>query len=194
MTKWVETLCPKLVFLCFTDFKRRKYSFFSPIPSMQCCADVRATYRKQQTPQLWTERAGNGCGFFCSLKLPYFSRMSQQFCRQLSELQKWPYIPKKINSTHFFMLGCKTPGGFLSSVWLHHAYFRTIIIRMWRFRYFQCVTFSVMLNMPWHHAMWCVAQNFLFSPLLKKKTQSEKDRELNRFLGNRAVIITKIAV
>ena len=41
-----------LAFLRFTDFKRRKGSFSSPIPSMQCCADVRATYRKQQTPQL----------------------------------------------------------------------------------------------------------------------------------------------
>ena len=41
-------------FLCYTDFKRRKYynSFSSSIPSMQCCADVQATYRKQQTPQL----------------------------------------------------------------------------------------------------------------------------------------------
>ena len=39
-------------FLRFTDFKRRKYSFSSLIPSMQCSADVRATYRKQQTRQL----------------------------------------------------------------------------------------------------------------------------------------------
>ena len=31
-------------FLHFTDFKRGKYSFSSPIPSMQCCATVRATY------------------------------------------------------------------------------------------------------------------------------------------------------
>ena len=29
-----------LAFLCFTDFKRRKYCFSSPIPSMQCCANV----------------------------------------------------------------------------------------------------------------------------------------------------------
>ena len=41
-----------LAFLSFTDFKRRKYCFSSPIPSMQCCANVRATYRKQQSPQL----------------------------------------------------------------------------------------------------------------------------------------------
>ena len=153
---------------------------------MQCCADVQATYRKQQTPQLWMEGTGEGCRLFCSLKLPYFSWMSQQFCWRLSESQKWPYIPKKINSTHFFMLWLKTPGGFLSSVWLHHAYFRTI--RMWRFRYFQCITFSVTLNMPWHHAMWCVVHNFLFSPLSKKKKTKVKR------IGNKAVIIIKIAV
>ena len=53
-------------FFRFTGFKRRKYSFSSPIPSMQCSADVRATCRKQQTPQLWMEGTGEGCGFFCS--------------------------------------------------------------------------------------------------------------------------------
>ena len=59
------------------------------------------------------EGTGEGCGFFCFLKLPYLNTMSQQFCRRLSESQKWPYILKKINSSHFFTLGCKTPGGFL---------------------------------------------------------------------------------
>ena len=47
------------------------------------------------------------------LKLPHLSTMSQQFCRRLSESQKWPQILKKINSTHVFVLGCKTPVGFL---------------------------------------------------------------------------------
>ena len=41
-TKWVETLRSKPSFLRFTDFKREKYSFYSPIPFMQCCATVRA--------------------------------------------------------------------------------------------------------------------------------------------------------
>ena len=59
------------------------------------------------------EETGEGCGFFCSPKLPYLSTMSQQFCLRLSESQKWPYIRKKINSSHFFTLGCKIPGGFL---------------------------------------------------------------------------------
>ena len=70
-------------FLHFTDFNKRKYSFSSLIPSMQCSADVQATYRKQQTPQLWTEGAEEGCKFFCSLNLPYLSTMSQLFCRSL---------------------------------------------------------------------------------------------------------------
>ena len=40
-------LALKWAFLHYTDFKRRKYynSFSSSIPSMQCCADVRATWR-----------------------------------------------------------------------------------------------------------------------------------------------------
>ena len=57
-TKWLETLRPKLGFFHFTDFKRGKYSFSSPIPSMQCCVTVQATYRKQQTPQLWMDKTG----------------------------------------------------------------------------------------------------------------------------------------
>ena len=50
---------------------------------MQCCTDVRATYRKHQTPQLRMEGTGEGCGFFCSLKLPYLSTMPRPFCRRL---------------------------------------------------------------------------------------------------------------
>ena len=42
-------------------------------------------------------RGQGGGGFFCSPKLPYLSTMSQQFCRRLSELQKWPCVLKKIN-------------------------------------------------------------------------------------------------
>ena len=65
---------------------------FLPIPSVQCCALVLAAYRKQQRPQLWMEGTGEGCGFFCSPKLPYLRTMSQQFCCRLSESQKWPYV------------------------------------------------------------------------------------------------------
>ena len=88
VTKWVETLRPKWTFWRFPDFKRGKDSFSSPIPSIQCCATVRATFRKQETSQLWMEGTGEGCGFLCSLKLPYLSTMSQQFCRRLWVCQK----------------------------------------------------------------------------------------------------------
>ena len=59
-TKWVETLRPKCTFWRFPDFERGKDSFSSPIPSMQCCATVRATFRKQETSQLWMEGTGEG--------------------------------------------------------------------------------------------------------------------------------------
>ena len=70
-------------FLCFTDFKRGKYNFSTPIPSMQCCAAVQATYRKQQTSQLRMEGTEEECGYFCSLKLPYLRTIFQLFCGQL---------------------------------------------------------------------------------------------------------------
>ena len=91
VTKRVESLCPKGAYWRFTDFKRGKYSFSSPIPSMQCCAAVRATNSKQQTLQLSMEGTGEGYGFFCSLKLLYLSTMPQQFCNRLQVLT-WPKL------------------------------------------------------------------------------------------------------
>ena len=67
---------------------------------MQCCALVLATYRKQQIPQLWMEGTGEGCGFFCSPKLPYLSTMSQQFCRRLWALQFSPYVQVQLFFFH----------------------------------------------------------------------------------------------
>jgi len=47
---------------------------FTDIPSMQCCAAVQATYRKQQTTQLCVEGRGRErCWFCCSLKSSYLS-------------------------------------------------------------------------------------------------------------------------
>ena len=80
------------------DFKRGKYSFSSPIPSMQCCTAVQATYTKQQTPQHWMEGTGEGCGLFCFLKLPYLSIMSQQFCCWFY-LRRCPHLMKSFKKT-----------------------------------------------------------------------------------------------
>ena len=100
-------------FLRFSDFKRENYSFSSPIPSMRCCAAVWATYRKQQTPQLWIEGTGKRCGFFCALKLPYLNTMSQQVCRHCGCLffgfkdssallteQHWHFCENNIKNVH----------------------------------------------------------------------------------------------
>ena len=88
-TKWVETLRPKLGFFHFTDFKRGKYSFSSPIPSMQCCATVWATYRTQQTLQLWmdgTERGGGGDGLdsFVPWSYPIWEQWLNNFAADFS--------------------------------------------------------------------------------------------------------------
>ena len=49
---------PERGFLTFYQIKRVKVKLFPPIPSMQCSATVRATCRKQKTPQLWMEGRG----------------------------------------------------------------------------------------------------------------------------------------
>ena len=56
-TKLVETLRPKLY--CLPE---GKIKLFLSHPSTQCCAAVRVTYRKQQTPQLWMKGRGGGGG------------------------------------------------------------------------------------------------------------------------------------
>ena len=62
--------------MSFADFKWGEYSFFCPHPLHAMLTAVRATFKKKfkkkQTPQLWMEGTGERCGFFCSLKLPYF--------------------------------------------------------------------------------------------------------------------------
>ena len=76
---WVETLRPKWTFWRFPDFKRGKDNVSSPIPSMQCCATVRATFRKQETSQLWMEGTGEGCGFLCFWSYPIWVQCLNNF-------------------------------------------------------------------------------------------------------------------
>ena len=59
-TKWVETPRPKSTFWRFPDFERGKDSFSSPIPSMQCCATVRATFRNKKHPNFEWRGQGRG--------------------------------------------------------------------------------------------------------------------------------------
>ena len=143
---------------------------------MQCCAAVQATYRKQQTPHLWVEGTGQGCGFFCSLKLSYLSTMSEQFCRRLSESQKWPYTLKKINSTHFFTLWCKNPGGFL---FVMFDIIMPILEQL--LKYGDIIVFSAwnfVSRLTCLDIVWCGASRTIsYSLLYRTKEQSKKDRK-----------------
>ena len=91
-TKWFETFRPKWTFWRFPDFKRGKDSVSFPIPSMQCCATVRATFRKQETSQLWMEGTGEGCGFLCFWSYPIWVQCLNNFVAYCS-LQKQPVCP-----------------------------------------------------------------------------------------------------
>ena len=88
-------------------------------------------------------------------------------------IAKWPYMLKKTNSTHLLLLGYKTLGGtFFCNDWRNHAYFKTLLEINGYFTIFSATwQFHVTLNMPWHHAMWRVPQNFLFFPLSKQGTK-----------------------
>ena len=74
---------PQRGFLTFYRLQKGEIKLSLPLPSIHhpfhsmLCRW--ATYRKQQTPQLWMEGRGKSCGIFCSLKLPCLSTMSQHF-------------------------------------------------------------------------------------------------------------------
>ena len=74
----------KWAFLHFTCFKRRKYSFSSPIPSMQCCANVWATYRKQPTPNLERRGRGRGTDSFVLWSYPIWMQCLNNFVASCS--------------------------------------------------------------------------------------------------------------
>ena len=86
------------------------YSFSSPIPSMQCCATVRATYRKQQTPQLWMDSTaqGRGVDYFVPWSYPIWEQRLNNFvanCRlvlvsYICFQSKWQ-LTKKLNNVYY---------------------------------------------------------------------------------------------
>ena len=106
-------LALKVLFDVFRTSKGKKIAF--PPPSSPCNVVplFELPLENKKHPNFEWRGEGRGCGFLCSLKLPYLSTMSKQFCRRLSESQKWRHILEKMNSAHVFVLACKTPGGFL---------------------------------------------------------------------------------
>ena len=108
-TKWVETLCLWTVgFLPFTGFKRRKNSFSSPIFSMQCSADVRATYRKKNKhPKFEWKGQGRGADSFVLWSYPIWAQCLNNFvadCRWVMYQFRRHNVPQVLPSNYFFFL------------------------------------------------------------------------------------------
>ena len=185
-TKWVETLCPNLGFFYVSlTSKGDNIAFPSPSPPSNVVPLFKLPIENNKHPTF--EWRGQGRGVDCSLRLPYLSTMSQQFCRRLSESQKWPYILEKINSTHFFKLGW----GFLFAMF-------DIIMPIWEqlSEYGgDSITFTA-----WHFVLrlTCLAivrhARFFILSFIEPNNKVKRTENFFRFLGNKAVIITKIAV
>ena len=105
-------------------------------------------------------------------------------------IAKWPYMLKKTNSTHLLLLGYETLGGtFFCYDWCNHAHFKTLLEYGYFIIFSVTWQFHVTLNMPWHHAMWRVPQNFLFFPLSKQGTPKVKKTE-NKIVADSFVLFS----
>ena len=78
---------------------------------MQCCATVRATFRKQETSQLWMEGTGEGCGFLCFWSYPIWVQCLNNFVAYCS-LQKQPVPPRSSLLKTFWRRGMRRDGCF----------------------------------------------------------------------------------
>ena len=72
------------LFYVLLTSKGGKYSFSSPVPFMQCCADVRATYRKRKHPNFECRRPGRGADSFVLLSYPIWVQCLNNFVSDCS--------------------------------------------------------------------------------------------------------------
>ena len=181
VTKLVLTVRSKGAFWRFTDFQRGKYSFSSPIPSMQHCAAVQATLAVENNkhPNFEWRGGERGVDSFVLCSYPIWVHVSI-ILLPIVWIAKWPYMLKKTNSTHLFSLGYKTLGGtFFCYDWCNHAYFKKILLE---YGYF--IIFSAMWHFMSHltclDIMQCgVSHTISYSFLYRIKEQSKKDRKQN---------------
>ena len=71
-----------VLFWGFPDFKKGNVAFPLPFPRCNVVLLFELPLKNNKKLQLWMEGTGEACGFFCSLKLPYFS-ISQKLCHRL---------------------------------------------------------------------------------------------------------------
>ena len=95
---------PQTTFLTICQIKKRKLSFPSPTPCMQCCATVRATCRKQSTPQLWMQVGVGGEGLYCSPKLQHLKTI-EWLSFTLASNEKRHFVPRD-QVSHLLVVYC----------------------------------------------------------------------------------------
>ena len=159
-TKLVETLCPKQPFWRFAKLKKGKLSFPSPTPSMQCCATVRATCRKQSTPQLWMEVGGGGAGIVLFSKVTPFEdnrvvKLHLSVKRQTPICTTWSCFAFTcrllfIISTHKLVVSRNILSIWiaLSSFYLFIFYFEKFLTWIWR------LPFAVYVKLKLSYQFW----------------------------------------
>ena len=135
---------PQTTFLTICQIKKGKLSFPSPTPSMQCCATVWATCRKQSTPRLWMEGGGGGEGLYCYPKLPQLKTI-EWLSFTLASNEKRRFVPRDqvspftcrllfIISTHKLVVSRNILSIWiaLSSFYLFIFYFEKFLTWIWR--------------------------------------------------------------
>ena len=118
-TNSVETLRPIGVSDVLLTSKGGKKLFLPhPLHVILC----RCSSYLQKTTNNPTLNGGEGCGFFCSLKLPYLSTMSRLFCRRLQRTEDERFFCEQLlafavlipSSSQSFT--CKKMGGAATSI------------------------------------------------------------------------------
>ena len=113
VTKWVETLCPKLGFLCFTDFKRRKYRFSSDPPFSPCnvVPMFELPIENNKHPNFEWRGQGRGVNSFVLWGCPIWLQCLNNFVAdfRVSTYIIWSYLLYSVSLTKyaFSMLGCR---------------------------------------------------------------------------------------
>ena len=85
---WIKLQLLKVLFDIFSDLEgENNYSFSPPppIPSMQCCAAVRATFRNNKPPNFEWRRQGRGVDYFVLWSYPIWV----QCLNDLSAIVGW---------------------------------------------------------------------------------------------------------
>ena len=166
------------LFDVFRTSKGEKITFPPPSPPCNVVPLFELPLENKNTSQLWMEGTGEGCGFLSSRSYPIWVQCLKNFVADCLNRKSGHTSLRKLIRLMSSCWDVQPPLAF----YLLCLTSSCLLDRIWRFRYFQCVTFRVTPIMPWHCAMWRVAHDFLFSPLSKQSTKwiGQKTKKISR--------------